>query len=418
METFAIYIAPAGESMLKDDSRRSVPPLRVLYVADYQGDKLIREREIRSNLHTGGSNKIGRIARGLSLAECEVTVLASGIVANRSLKLHGGFRDRVEGTDCEVIYLPSVDIPIVSHAVALAYGAWYLLTHRKPDVTLVYNLSALSLSLGYFAKLLKRSTVYFEYEDDCHVPLTGVRRRSKIKGDVCIFFARRIASGCICVNRALAKQMNNVRAYILEGIADVQRNFSSREVETPRRESDWHLTYVGGINRLKGVLSLVPMMKELGPGYSLQIVGDGPTAEELRKSIVELDLDSITIRGRLDDAELRQICERTDIFINPHMVHLGHIDAIFPFKIVEYLSFGKPVVTTQLAESTLETLGGFQCAESDDPKAIAKAVRACASNYSEFVSRMPKVRKFIWENYSVEQVGKRLRTFLQSGEVK
>jgi glycosyltransferase involved in cell wall biosynthesis len=400
----------------KNYSHRTDVPLRVLYVADYQSERLIRSREIRNNLHTGGSTKIARIARALGIANCQVTVLASGIVANRSAKVHRGFRDIVEGADADVVFGPTIDIPILSHAVALAFGVWYVLTHEKPDVTVVYNMTALSLSIAYIAKLIKRSPVFFEYEDDCHVPLSGPRLRSQMKGSICMFLALRIASGSICVNRALAAQMSNVPVYVLEGIADVQREGIRREDSS--RRSVWHLTYVGGIHRLKGVLSLGPMMKELGPEYSLQIIGDGPMAEELRRSIDKLNLDTISIRGRLDDGELQRVCEMTDIFINPHMVHLGHVDAIFPFKIIEYLSFGKPVVTTQLAESALEALGGLQSAESDDPKAIATAVRVCAFKYSEFVSRMPAVRAFIWENYSVEQVGKRLRKFLHGDKVE
>jgi glycosyltransferase involved in cell wall biosynthesis len=402
--------------MPKESSKRPDEPLRVLYVADYQSDKLIKEREIRSNLHTGGSNKIGRITRGLRLAGCEVTVLASGIVANRTFRTHPGFKDQVEGTDCEVVFAPGIDIPIVSHAIALASGAWYLLRNKTPDVTLVYNLTALSLSLAYVSKVLKGSTVYFEYEDDCHVPLSGARLLSQIKGAICIFFARRIASGCVSVNQALAKQLDNVPAYILEGIAEVQRDRPSQEAR--RGRSTWHLTYVGGITRLKGVLSLVPMMRELGSGFSLQIVGNGPMMDELREEVADAGLGTISIRGSLSESDVQAVCEDTDIFINPHIVSLGHIDAIFPFKIVEYLSFGKPVVSTQLAESELGHLGGFQLSENDDPKAIAAAVRSCVSNYGEFEARMPAIREFVWEHYSVEQVGKRLTGFLATGVVE
>ena len=408
----------SGEYMTKESSHLPDKPLRILYVADYQSDKLIKTRGIRNNLHTGGSAKIARITKALRLAKCEVTVLASGIVANRSAKVHHGLRDVVEGTDAEVIFTPSIDIPILSHAVALICGAWHVLTHETPAVTLVYNMTALSLSLAYVAKLLKRSEVYFEYEDDCHIPLSAARFRNEVKGSLCVFMARRIASGCICVNQALAAQVNNVPTYVLEGIVDVERDSCFRNPISSLMPSVWRLTYVGGIARLKGVLSLVPMMKELGSDFLLQIVGDGPLMDELQKSAEEFDLGTITIRGSLTAMEVQQVCDETDIFINPHIVHLGHIDAIFPFKIIEYLSFGRPVVTTQLAESALGSLGGFQVTEGDDPKAIASAVRACAARYSEFAARMPSVKEFVWKHYSVEQVGDRLRMFLNDGRVE
>lgn len=399
--------------MLKGSSPDS--PLHVLYIADYQSDRLIKTRGIRNNLHTGGSTKIARITRALGLANCKVTVLASGIVANRSAKVHRGFHDIVEGTDAEVIFAPSIDMRILSHVVALISGAWHILTNKKAEVTLVYNLSALSLSLAYIAKLLKRSDVYFEYEDDCHVPDSGARFRNYLKGTLCLMLARHIASGCICVNQALAAQMKNMPTYILEGIVDIVRDSPWRKPATEPGRSVWRLTYIGGINRLKGVLSLVPLMEELGPDFYLQIVGDGPSMDELHKRVEESDLSTIAIKGTLSDLEVQQVCAGTDIFINPHIVHLGHIDAIFPFKIIEYLSFGKPVVTTQLADSRLGPLGGFQVAESDDPRAIASAVRACVANYSEFSARMPSVKEYVWKHYSVEQIGGRLRTFLSNG---
>jgi glycosyltransferase involved in cell wall biosynthesis len=390
-------------------------PLHVLYIADYQSDKLIKIRGIRNNLHTGGSTKIARITRALGLANCKVTVLASGIVANRSARAHRGFHDLVEGTDAEVVYGPSIDVRILSHAVALFFGAWHILTNKRPEVTLVYNLSALSLSLAYIAKLLKRSEVYFEYEDDCRVPVSGTRLGSHLRGTLCLILARQIASGCICVNRALATQMKNMPVYVLEGIVDIPRESPWRNPPIEPRHRVWRLTYIGGIVRLKGVLSLVPLMRELGPDFCLQIVGDGPLMGELQRGVDESNLNTIKIRGALSDIEVQQVCAKTDIFINPHIVHLGHIDAIFPFKIIEYLSFGKPVVTTQLAESPLGSLGGFEIAESDDPRAIASAVRACADRYSVFLARMPSVKEFISKHYSVQQTGERLRTFLSDG---
>jgi len=393
-------------------------PLRILYIADYQSDKLIKIRGIRDNLHTGGSTKIARITRALRLANCEVTVLASGIVANRSAQVYRGFHDLVGGTDAEVVYAPSIDVRILSHAVALVFGAWHILTNKRPEVTLVYNLTALSLALAYIAKLLKRSDVFFEYEDDFHLPGSGAWFRSKVQGALCVFLARQIASGCICVNQTLAAQMKNLPVYVLEGIADVVRDSSTRDTANDLRRSPWRLTYIGGIARLKGVLSLVPLMRELGPDFSLQIVGDGPLMSELQKSVEEFGLNTITIRGRLNDMEVQAVCKETDIFINPHFIHLGHVDAIFPFKIVEYLSFGRPVVTTRLADSALGSLGGLQLAEGDDPRAIASAVRACVDRYSEFLARMPSVKEFVWKNYSVEQIGQRLREFLSDGRVR
>jgi len=61
--------------------------------------------------------------------------------------------------------------------------------------------------------------------------------------------------------------------------------------------------------------------------------------------------------GFVSETELIKIAKQTDIFVNPRPSHIPENAQNFPSKLLEYLAFGKPVVSTWTAGLSEEYKG-------------------------------------------------------------
>ena len=157
--------------------------MRILYVADYQSEELIRRRNITMNIHAGGNTKISRIARGLRSRGHAVSILATGIAGRRSGRGFGAFDSFVDGTAIPVHYGESVDIPMLNHAVGAAGMTRWARRNGPWDCLLMYNFGFESVMTCLGAGGSKRIPLVVEYEDDAKISLAGKNRLHRFKGE-------------------------------------------------------------------------------------------------------------------------------------------------------------------------------------------------------------------------------------------
>ncbi len=102
------------------------------------------------------------------------------------------------------------------------------------------------------------------------------------------------------------------------------------------------IAYFGGLTRLGGIDLFLEASKHLpGPGYEFHIVGVG----DFSRLNGYLRSDSrIVYHGSLSQSELIKLGQRMNIFVNPRPSKLSENN--FPSKILTYLGFGKPVIST------------------------------------------------------------------------
>lgn len=113
------------------------------------------------------------------------------------------------------------------------------------------------------------------------------------------------------------------------------------------------LLYAGALFKQYDVLELIEAFKLIErDDVELWICGDG----DAKNQIIEESKNDTRIKylGFLSKNDILNIECATDIFINPRSNNHPYVKYSFPSKVLEYLSFGKPVITRKIDSYTEE----------------------------------------------------------------
>jgi glycosyltransferase involved in cell wall biosynthesis len=105
------------------------------------------------------------------------------------------------------------------------------------------------------------------------------------------------------------------------------------------------ILYSGSLDIWTGIEHFVKQFLELRPyGYELHIYGKGVNREIER---LATENENIKVMGFVSSEELSNACEKAYAFVNPRPTHLPGVENNFPSKILFYISFGKPILSTK-----------------------------------------------------------------------
>ncbi|MDC0523643.1 glycosyltransferase, partial [Nitrosopumilus sp.] len=117
-------------------------------------------------------------------------------------------------------------------------------------------------------------------------------------------------------------------------------------------ENDNVVIFVGTIYPFAGLMQIInnfENLKKENQNTKLIIVGGGPSYSQLKKFVIEKNLESdIILTNFIDQNEIPKYISLADICINPFEINYL-TDRIVPTKIIEYLACGKPVLSTPLS---------------------------------------------------------------------
>ena len=183
-----------------------------------------------------------------------------------------------------------------------------------------------------------------------------------------------------CISRrsmkARAKQMGDAHKCIL--VHHGASPLLSRHFQIADRKK--LILYVGTLTWEKGLQLAITGMKHVltnNPDAQLLVVGDGPDKQRLQTMTKDLGLsDFVHFYGFVSDKELEEIYSRSKVGINLAMTNdpLSYTFYAFPGKILDYISHGLPVITTQNELSELVSSSKAGLVIEADSKAFARAV--------------------------------------------
>jgi len=138
-------------------------------------------------------------------------------------------------------------------------------------------------------------------------------------------------------------------------------------------EKNVKILYVGRLNEIKGLDYLVKSFKEINQNYPrsrLQLVGDGPTKDDLKREIDDLGVnDSVEFKGHVEYEELPDHYVSADIFILPSISEgLSNV-------LMEAMACGLPVVATDVGgnrELIKEERGGYLVAPKSSSELVER----------------------------------------------
>lgn len=135
------------------------------------------------------------------------------------------------------------------------------------------------------------------------------------------------------------------------------------------------VSYVGGINRIRGILEVVKAMGQVRSGTRLQLVGEFSEPFIKAQSRAEASWRHVDFMGFLGRKELALVLAHSVGGLVTFLPAPNHVDAQ-PNKMFEYMGAGIPVISSNfpLWREIIEGNACGICVDPLDPRAIAQAI--------------------------------------------
>lgn len=137
-------------------------------------------------------------------------------------------------------------------------------------------------------------------------------------------------------------------------------------VAEPCDEVPGRIVYTGALNALAGIdLLLKAFPKIKNPKANLVVCGKG--SSKALEDMARRD-SRISYLGLVSDDRLGQICRQASVLVNPRSPAFGENRYNFPSKLLEYISYGKPIVSTWTPGLAPTYRDLLICVESEKPE--------------------------------------------------
>jgi glycosyltransferase involved in cell wall biosynthesis len=125
--------------------------------------------------------------------------------------------------------------------------------------------------------------------------------------------------------------------------------------------------------------------------------------------------DRVEYYGFVDDAKLHELTLNADVLFNPRPSHYIENRVAFPSKLVRYLAYAKPIVSTWTDGLAPEYRDLLIVPEEETGASLGQAVLQAADyNDAEKAALASRVRDFLMANKSWKKQAERLRDWLES----
>jgi len=305
----------------------------------------------------------------------------------------------------------------ISTTIGLTFWGWRN-ARRKNRAILCYNLANPPGLAVVLAGRLTRTPV-IAVVADLMVPGAGVPDTSLRRLEYWLqTTSMRLFNGLIVVTqRSVEDFAPNVPHIQMEGaIADSQPTTVQMGAKRANsEETEFIVMYSGSLASFRGAPLLVESFKHLrGDHYRLWITGTGE-ARELVEEASRCD-GRISYLGQLPYDEILDRYRSASVLVNPHASDVASARYVFPSKLLDYLTAGRPVISTVSAPEVALTYEPYIFAlREEEPQALARLIERVASlSVEERRLAGERGQQFVLENKSWSSQGKRIASFLSS----
>jgi glycosyltransferase involved in cell wall biosynthesis len=153
--------------------------------------------------------------------------------------------------------------------------------------------------------------------------------------------------------------------------------------------------YTGAMNRWGGVDRLVEAFTQV-KDRNVELWACGPGRSARLEAALQRDA-RLKCLGLVPESQLQELCRQASMFVNPRPSAEPGNDVNFPSKVLEYLTFGKPVVSTWTGGLGPEYRDVLLVTEEDTPEALAAKIQEALS----------------WQPWQRRKLATRIAAFLQ-----
>lgn len=391
--------------------------MKIAYYNAYIGKEMMSRYCKGKKFTLSGTLKSQGIVRALMAAGHDVTIFSYGLtVCNQSIPAFTEIEEYPEG----ILTIKYCDI--LSKPRCSPINEWRAIRMMKKvhkqehfDIVVYYNISpGVALSIGK----LKGAINILEYEDNIfNKALVGDKNKGlwlKIK-----MYNRVIkhTQGIMAVCNGLMLPEIPYRV-LTPGIIneEVFSNVSNR-INSLKPNKSVTIILTGGIHYSKGGDLLIKAMSYIKTPCIVKVYGNCNLDANLERLITEVpSIHSFIFSGFLEHEELIKTLDReADILINTtRSMGVGPQAAGFPFKMMEYASTGRPIVSSEIGMLDDEYNRCITYYVGEEPQSIAYAIETVIANYDVKVQAALGLQKRVLNDYSIKGVGKSLDSFLKS----
>lgn len=179
------------------------------------------------------------------------------------------------------------------------------------------------------------------------------------------------------------------------------------------KNEPFRLVYTGALDRWRG-LDFVRHVVRACPRADVRFILCGKYDKV--RMWTEFDRDSrVDVHGFVAEEELRRICQAADLFLNVRDPNIGDNILNYPSKIPQYLSWGKPVISTWIDSFSPEYRNLLQIPKDESVKAYVDVLNDVLSWSDEIRMRnFLKIRSWFLANKLWEVQTARFVDFIRS----
>lgn len=389
--------------------------MKIAYYSFYIGKEFWGKYCQGKQFALSGPFKTLGIARSLMAAGHEVTIFSPGLtVANQVIKPFTEVEEYPEGK-LTIKYGKCISYRRCSPINEWLTSRTFRKESKKYDVFLYYNITlGAALSIGAFKNKIK----VIEYEDNIFNKALVGDKNSMVGYKRKLYnYLMKHTDGVMAVCLGLQLKDTLKHSVLTPGIVneDVINNVSTR-VNKLEKDKPVHIILTGGIHYSKGGDLLVKAMTYIQTPCVVSVYGNCNLDDNLKKLIAEVpEKHQFNFNGYMEHAELIKTLDRdADILINTtRSMGVGAQAAGFPFKMMEYASTGRPIVSSEIGKLDDEYNRHITYYDSEDPKAIAIAVEEVIAHYDDKVQLALELQKKVLNEYTIEGTGKKLDAFFK-----
>ena len=177
----------------------------------------------------------------------------------------------------------------------------------------------------------------------------------------------------------------------------------------------FNILYCGNLGIIQ-LINLIPESMKLVKNQDVifHVIGMGPKSEELKKKIVEYNLqDRVIYHGPIAAKEASSYFVSADaLYVS--LENNGYVGKTIPNKLVTYLAFGKPIlgVVEGDGKKVLQDAGGAFTSDAD-PKSIASSIDTLSALSSDQRKKLGQMNQtYYFNNLSIKRAGELINDIL------